>query len=88
MPSVKSLLSVQEAAGYAMAPPADEMEAPTSMVVNRSLDEALRLGHMSAARPAAANGHQALVFSKTFVEPARAALKGVMQGWWHPKAHA
>ncbi len=88
MAGVKTLLTMQEAAGYAMAPPADEMDAPSSMIVNRSLDEALRLGHLSAARPANYSGSQALVITKSVVEPAKAALKGVMSNWWYPKAHA
>ena len=87
MASAKTLLSVQEAAGYAMAPPADEIDARSPMIVNRSLDEALRMGHLSAARPLVASS-QALVISKAVVEPAKAALKGVMSGWWYPKAHA
>ena len=88
MASAKTLLSVQEAAGYAMAPPADEVDARSPMIVNRSLDEALRMGHLSAARPLVTSGSQALVISKAVVEPAKAALKGVMSGWWYPKAHA
>ena len=86
MASSKTLLTIEEAAGYAMAPPADEMDAPSSMVVTRSLDEALRLGHVSAARPG--HGNQALVISRTMIEPAKSALRGVMAGWWHPKLHA
>ncbi|MEQ1578671.1 MAG: hypothetical protein ABL894_13600 [Hyphomicrobium sp.] len=88
MLSSKALLTVQEAAGYAMAPPADEMDAPSSMIVNRSLDEALRQGHLSAARPMAASTSTSLVITKSVVEPAKAVLKGVVSGWWHPKAHA
>lgn len=86
MLSSKKLLSLQEAAGYAMAPPADETEAYAPVVVSRSLDEALRLGHLSAAHPAVA-GHHALVFTKV-VEPAKAAFKTVMSGLWNGKAHA
>lgn len=86
MASSKTLLTIEEAAGYAMAPPADEMDGPSSIVVTRSLDEALRLGHLSAAR--AAHGSQPLVFSRTMVEPAKAAIRGVMANWWNGKAHA
>lgn len=82
------LLSVQEAAGYAMAPPADDVDAPASAIVIRSLDEALRQGHLSAERPGGVTGNPALVITNAVVEPAKAALKGVMAGWWNGKAHA
>jgi len=88
MLSSRKLLSVQEAAGYAMAPPEDEIDTPAAVVVTRGLDDALRLGHLSAAHPAPPAGQQALIFTQSVVEPAKAALKGAMTGWWHGKAHA
>ena len=84
------LLSPQEAAGYAMAPPAYEVDMPVSMVVQRSLDDALRHGHVSAARPEF-NEHmtnQPLVFTSAIVEPAKAVIKNLVAGLWQPKAHA
>ena len=88
MRSVKSLISVQEAAGYAMAPPADEADPPQSVVVSRSLDDALRLGHLSASRTIGSSSSQALIITKVVVEPAKAAFRGVMSGLWTGKAPA
>ena len=84
------LLSPLEAAGYAMAPPAYDVDMPVSMVVQRSLDDALRQGHLSAARPSFGGpiAKQPLVFTSSVVEPAKAAIKNLVAGLWQPKAHA
>ena len=83
------LLSPEEAAGYAMAPPAYEA-VPVSMIVQRSLDEALRQGHLSAARSAFTprTTSQPLVFTTAIVEPAKTAFKSLLAVVWQPKAHA
>jgi hypothetical protein len=81
----KNLLSAQEAAGYAMATPDEDSEAREARVVRWSLDEALRHGHLSAARTPGSNG---LVFQKSVTEPAKSMLRGVVGSWWNGKAPA
>jgi hypothetical protein len=78
----KKLLSVQEAAGYTMAPQDDEVR--DTRVVRWSLDEALRHGHLSAARTQAPG----LVFQKSVAEPAKSIWRGVVGSLWNGKAPA
>jgi hypothetical protein len=81
MLSSKTLLSPEEAAGYAMAAPDDDIENATPAA---TLDDALRHGHISAARPGAAHS-AALAKSVESIQTA-------VSHWWHGggsgKAHA
>ena len=79
MLSFKPLLSPEQAAGYAMAAPDEDLD---SVVQAANLDEALRQGHISAAR-------------KTPRQPAASAksvetIQSVVTHWWNGngKAHA
>lgn len=76
MLSSKPLLSPEEAAGYAMAATDDDVENASPA----SLDDALRQGHISAARKA-----QPAALTKS-VE----AIQSVVAHWWNRngKAHA
>lgn len=78
MRSTRSLMSIEEAAGFAMAPSEDDMAVSSE----QALDEALRNGHVAAAtanRPSA---------SEHPTGTNQAPWRDVFVGWWPGKAHA
>lgn len=77
------LMSVVDAAGFAMAPPEEDVTAGSEPL----LDAALRNGHRSAAhKPEASTLTDQLA---TLKDPASLEwVRGAVSGWWGGKAHA
>lgn len=79
MRSTRHLMSIEEAAGFAMAPSEDDMATPHEP----HLDDALRNGHVSAARTA-----MPVTDANTEASKSTWALDALM-GWWSSgRAHA
>lgn len=79
MRSTRHLMSIEEAAGFAMAPSEDDMATPHEP----HLDDVLRNGHVTAARSAAP-------LTETSTEESKStwALETLV-GWWSGgRAHA
>lgn len=85
MRSTRHLMSIEQAAGFAMAPSEDDMATPHEP----HLDDALRNGHLEAARTSAApvvfeaNSHLLPLASRV------TWLRETLSGWWPGgRAHA
>lgn len=82
MRHTRQLMSIEEAAGFAMAPSEDDMSEPFEM----SPDEALRNGHVTAARDAVGSLPKPPGLAH---EPHGATwVRETLFSWWGGKAHA
>jgi hypothetical protein len=75
----RQLMSIEQAAGFAMAPSEDDM----AEAFDPAPDDALRNGHVAAARKTASELSRVIV-------PAgeQHALRDLVSAWWPGKAHA
>ena len=76
----RQLMSIEQAAGFAMAPSEDDM----AEAFDPAPDDALRNGHMTAARKTGNTTARAVITSGTH----QGSFRDLVSAWWPGKAHA